>query len=118
MDWEMVRIGQAEAAFGEQSPKGEASDGSKADFKLLGLNNEKMPSTKRSEWGRAVWGASEALSLEQALSEMPLCCSNRGTEGAAGDMTSGIRGWGPMPTWASSEVTQAGRTVRLPGLIP
>ena len=51
----MVRIGQAEAAFGEQSPKGEASDGSKADFKLLGLNNE-MPSTKRSEWGRAVWG--------------------------------------------------------------
>lgn len=52
----MVRIGQAEDAFGGQSPKGEASDGSKADFKLLGLNNEKMPSTKRSEWGRAVWG--------------------------------------------------------------
>ena len=45
--------------------------------------------------GKSGLGASEELSLERALSEMPLCCSNRGTEGTAGDMNFGVRGWGP-----------------------
>ena len=101
----MVRIGQAEAAFGEQSPKGEASDGSKANFKLLGLNNE-MPSTKRSEWGRAVWGASEALSLEQALSEILLLQQrHRGGSWRYDFWSQGVGSKRETPTWASSEVT-------------
>lgn len=45
----MVGSDQAEDAFGEQSPKGEASEGNKADFKLLGLNNEKKDAIHQEE---------------------------------------------------------------------
>lgn len=45
----MVGSDQAEDAFREQSPKGEASEGNTADFKLLGLNNEKKDAIHQEE---------------------------------------------------------------------
>ena len=45
----MVGSDQAEDAFGEQSPKEEASEGIKADFMLLGLKYEKKDAIHHEE---------------------------------------------------------------------